>query len=354
MAENDQEKTEQASQKRIEESREKGQVAKSRELSSVAILIACLIYFWFGAPAMVKDLLGMMRKIFSAAGTMTLSVNTIQPFMMGVLYDMFLVVMPVMLVVTLAALISNLLQTGFLASPEALAPKFSKIDPFKGLKRMFSMQSLMELIKNILKMAIIGVAAWLTIRGELANIPQLMYQGVAAIMAYVGKVSFKIIISTCWVLVVLAILDFLYQKWEHAKSIRMTKQEVKEENKQLEGDPFVKARIRRIQRDIARKRMMAAVPKADVVITNPTHIAVAVRYDQENMQAPVVVAKGADNIALKIKEIAKKHGVPVVENKPVARLLFTLTDIDEAIPENMYRVIAEILAYVYRLKNPAL
>lgn len=354
MAENDQEKTEQATQKRIEESREKGQVAKSRELSSVSVLIACLVYFWFGAPVMVKDLMNMMRKIFSAAGTMTVNVNTIQSLMLEVLYDMFLIVMPIMMVVTVAALFSNLLQTGFLASSEALTPKFSKIDPLKGLKRMFSLQSLVELIKNILKMLIIGIAAWLTIRGELANISPLMYQNAAGIMTYVGKVSFKIIVSTCWVLIVLAVMDFLYQKWEHGKSLRMTKQEVKEENKQLEGDPFIKARIRRIQREIARKRMMAAVPKADVVITNPTHLAIAIRYDQANMQAPVVVAKGADHIALKIKEIAKKHGVPIVENKPVARLLFTLTDIDEVIPENMYRVIAEILAYVYRLKNPAL
>jgi len=352
MAENDQEKTEQATQKRLEESREQGQVAKSRELPSVAILLAGLVYFWFGAPAMLQDITKMMKKTFTAAGTTVVSIDTIQSIMMGFFYDIFLITAPVLLIVTLASLLSSLVQTGFLFSSEAIMPKFSKVDPLKGLKRMFSLQSFIELVKNILKMAVIGLVAWLTIKGEMANIAPLMNQDVYAIVTYVGKVSFRIVMSTCWVLVILAVMDFVYQKWEHAKSIRMTKQEVKEENKQLEGDPLVKGRIRRLQREVARKRMMAAVPKADVVITNPTHFAVALKYDQDAMNAPIVVAKGADHVAAKIKEIAKKYKVPIVENKPMARLLFTITDIDEAIPENLYRAVAEILAHVYRLKHP--
>ncbi|MDD5167385.1 MAG: flagellar biosynthesis protein FlhB [Syntrophales bacterium] len=353
MAESDQEKTEQATSKRLDEAREKGQVAKSRELPSVAILLACLIYFWFGSAGMVKDMLKMMKKTFISAGTTAIDINTIQSSMVGMAYELFIILMPIMLTVVIASLLTNLAQTGFLFSAEALAPKLSKIDPLKGFKRIFSLQSFVELVKNLLKMTIIGVVAWLTIGNEVLNIPTLMNQDVYAIMIYVGKVSFKIIISTCWVLVVLAVLDFIYQKWEHAKSLKMTKHEVKEENKQLEGDPFVKGRIRRIQREMARKRMMAAVPKADVVITNPTHYAVAIKYAQDEMNAPVVVAKGADLIAAKIKEIAKKSHVPIVENKAVARLLFTLTEVDEVIPEKLYRAVAEILAYVYRLKNPA-
>ena len=354
MAETDQEKTEQATQKRLEETREKGQVAKSREIPSVAILLAGLVYFWFGAPGIIRNITAMMKKTFSAVGTQVVDINTIQSIMVSFLYDLFVIMAPLLLVVTMASLLSSLLQTGFLFSSEAIMPKFSKIDPMKGFKRMFSLQSVMELVKNILKMITIGLVAWLTIKGEVANISPLMNKDIYSIMAYVGKVSFRIIVSTCWVLVVLALMDFIYQKWEHAKSIRMTKQEIKEENKQLEGDPLIKGRIRRLQREVARKRMMAAVPKADVVITNPTHFAVALRYDQEAMNAPVVVAKGADHIAAKIKEIAKKHHVPIIENKPVARLLFTLTDIDEAIPEKLYRVVAEILAQVYRMKNPEL
>ena len=353
MAETDQEKTEQATSKRQDEAREKGQVAKSRELPSVAILLACLVYFWFGSAGLIKDIMSMMRKTFSSAGTMTVNVDTIQATMVSMLYEGFIILMPIMLVIIGVSLLSNIAQTGFLFSSEALTPKLSKIDPFKGLKRMFSLQSVVELLKNILKMTIVGLVAWLTVKSEVMNIPILIKQDVYAIMVYVGKVSFKIVLSTCWVLIVLALLDFLYQKWEHAKSLRMTKQEVKEENKQLEGDPLIKSRIRRIQREMARKRMMAAVPKADVVITNPTHFAVAIQYNQGAMNAPVVIAKGADHIAMKIKEIAKKHHVPIVENKPVARLLFTLTEVDAPIPEKLYRAVAEILAYVYRLKNDA-
>jgi len=353
MAESDQEKTEQATQKRREEAREKGQVAKSRELPSVAVLVAGLIYFWFGASAMVGDMLKMMRKTFTAAGATNIDTDTIQSLMVGFLYEMFMITAPILAVVTIASILSSLLQTGFLVSSEAIMPKLSKIDPLKGLKRMFSLQSLVELVKNVLKMCIIGLVAWLTIRREMANIAPLIHQDVYAIMAYVGKVSFKIIMSTCWVLVVLAVMDFIYQKWEHARSIRMSKQEIKEENKQLEGDPLIKGRIRRLQREVARKRMMAAVPQADVVITNPTHFAVALKYDPESMTAPVVLAKGADHVAAKIKEIARKHQVPMVENKTVARLLFTLTKVDETIPEKMYRVVAEILAHVYRLRKHA-
>ncbi len=352
MAENDQDKTEEATQKRQDESREQGQVAKSRELPSVAILLAGLVYFWFGAPGVVRDLMKMMKRTFSTAGTTTIDINTIQSIMIGFLYEMFVILAPVMLVVTIASLLSSIAQTGFLFSSEAIMPKLSKVDPLKGLKRMFSLQSAMELLKNILKMSIIGLAAWMTIKGEIMNIPPLVNQDINSILTYVGKVSFKIVMSTCWVLVVLAIMDFIYQKWEHAKSIRMTKQETKEENKQTEGDPLIKGRIRKLQREMARKRMMAAVPKADVVITNPTHFAVALKYDQVAMNAPIVVAKGADHMAAKIKEIAKKHHVPIVENKAVARLLFTMTEVDEAIPENLYRVVAEILAHIYRLKNP--
>jgi flagellar biosynthetic protein FlhB len=354
MAESDQEKTEEATQKRQEESREKGQVAKSRELPSVAILLAGLVYFWFGAQGMVRDIMKMMKQTFSAAGTMTIDINTIQSIMVDFLYELFVITMPILIVVTIASLLSSFVQTGFLFSSEAILPKLSKVDPLKGLKRMFSLQSFMELIKNVLKITIIGLVAWLTIKSEIVNISPLMNRDVYNIMIYVGKVSFKIIMSTCWVLVVLAVMDFVYQRWEHTKSIRMTKQEIKEENKQMEGDPLIKGRIRKLQREIARKRMMAAVPKADVVVTNPTHFAVALKYDQDVMNAPVVVAKGADHVAAKIKEIAKKHHIHIVENKAVARLLFTMTDIDEAIPEKLYRVVAEILAHVYKLKNPEL
>ena len=179
----------------------------------------------------------------------------------------------------------------------------------------------------------------------------LMEQSVWQIMAYIGQVSFKILFATCWVLIVLALMDYLYQHWEHGRSLRMTKQELKDEYKNTEGDPLIKSRIRRLQREMAMRRMMTKVPTADVVITNPTHLAVALKYDQGQMAAPVVVAKGANLIAERIKEIAKENGVTVVENKPLAQVLYRMVDIAEAIPDNLYQAVAEVLAYVYRLKN---
>jgi flagellar biosynthetic protein FlhB len=260
---------------------------------------------------------------------------------------------PLLLTVVITGFLSNYLQIGFIFSPEAVAPKMEKIDPFKGFARLFSLRSLVELVKSVLKMAVIAVIVWFTLKDELRNLIPLMDDSLMGILVYTGKVIFRIMITTCWVLIVLALMDYLYQRWEYEKGLRMSRQEVKDEYKQSEGDPFVKARIRRIQREIARKRMMANVPKADVVVTNPTHLAVAIRYDADKMYAPVVVAKGAGYMAEKIRDIARTHGVPVIENKPVAQLLYKMVDVDGAIPEDLYRAVAEILAYVYGLKERA-
>jgi len=243
------------------------------------------------------------------------------------------------------------MQVGFLFSSEAMAPKWDKIDPLRGFQRLFSMKAFVELLKNTLKIAIVGLVAYLTVRGQVQDLPTLMDKDAWQILAYIGQVSFRIMFTTCWVLVLLAILDYGYQRWEYEKGLRMSRQDIKEEYKHTEGDPLVKARIRRMQREAARKRMMAAVPKATVVITNPTHLAVALAYDQERMIAPTVVAKGAGHIAAKIKEVALAHGVPIVENKPVAQLLYKMVDIDASVPENLYRAVAEILAFVYRLRQ---
>jgi flagellar biosynthetic protein FlhB len=207
------------------------------------------------------------------------------------------------------------------------------------------------LVKSVLKIAIITLVAWLTVRGEIASTLPLMDQEVGDILIYISRVSFKILSMTCWVLVALAVLDYAYQRWEHERNLKMTKQEVRDENKQTEGDPLIKGRIRRLQREAARKRMMAAVPKADVVITNPQHLAVALQYAPEKMAAPVVVAKGADFLAAKIREIAADHHVPVIENKPLAQLLYRMVQVDHAIPEAMYKAVAEILALVYSLRT---
>jgi flagellar biosynthetic protein FlhB len=349
--ENDQEKTEQATSKRRQNAREKGQVTKSRELASVAVLGACLVYFYFDASDLTARLMALMKTSLRKSGQTNISIDTIQPLLTDLVFQTFALLAPFLLVALIAGLMINILQVGILFSAEAITPKYSKIDPVKGFQRLFSVRSLVELVKNILKMSIVGFVAYLTVRGEAQNLLPLVDFGVWDILGYLGRVSFKILYSTCWVLVILAILDYGYQKWEHERSLKMSMKEIKEENKESEGDPLVKGRIKKLQREMARKRMMAAVPKADVVITNPTHFAVAIRYEPETMNAPCVIAKGADFLAEKIKEIARKSGVPVVENRLVAQVLYKVTPVDHAVPENLYKAIAEILAHIYSSKQ---
>jgi flagellar biosynthetic protein FlhB len=219
------------------------------------------------------------------------------------------------------------------------------------LKRLFSLRSLAELVKSIVKILFVAAVAYLMIKQDLDLIPTLTRQSVLDIFVFAARVAFKICFNVCLALVVLAILDFAYQRWEHEKSLKMTKQEVKDENKQTEGDPKVKARIRSIQMETARQRMMAAVPEADVVITNPTHLAVALRFDAARMIAPQVIAKGAGYVAERIKQIAAENDVPLVEDKPLARTLFKIVEVGNTIPADLYKAVAEVLAYVYRLRG---
>ena len=349
--EQDQERNEEATPRRKEEARKKGQVAKSQEVVSVSVLLGCAIFFYFGTGGMVQKLTVVMSKSLRDAGTMAVNQSSIQGIVAGFVYDGFLIVFPFLLLIFIAALAANYFQVGFLFSSESLAPKFSKIDPLKGFQKLASVRSLAELFKNICKLIIISAVTYWTVAAEIDNLIPLMDQSVWGIMVYIGKTSFKIIIRTCWVLIVLAVLDYIYQRWEYNRGLKMSKQEIKDEFKQTEGDPLLKSRIRRLQREMARRRMMAKVPHADVVITNPDHIAVAMKYDQKKMAAPIVVAKGADLVAEKIKEIARKNRVPIVENKPLARLLFKVVAVGGVIPENLYKAVAEVLAYVYNLKN---
>jgi len=293
----------------------------------------------------------MMKAHFIRAGSLTLTIDGIQPFVIDMVLQSFAILAPFLLMVVVAGLAANLLQVGFMISTKSIAPKFSKIDPIKGFERMFSLRSLSELVKSVLKIIIVATVSWLTVRSEIASTLPLMEQDVNSILIYISRVSFNILATTCWVLLALAVLDYAYQKWEFERSIKMTKQEIRDENKQTDGDPLIKGRIRRLQRDTARKRMMAAVAKADVVITNPQHLAVALQYAPEKMNAPVVVAKGADFLAAKIRDMAAKHRVPLIENKPLAHLLYRLVQVEQAIPESLYKAVAEILALVYSMKT---
>jgi flagellar biosynthesis protein FlhB len=350
MAENDN-KTERATPKHMQEARKKGQVAKSREVASALIMVAGLIYFNFGTDRIVSQIMSLMKDSFLGLYRADLTVESIQALTISLLIKVGLVVVPFLLTVMCAAFLANVMQVGILFAPESVQPQWSKVSPLKGLKNLFSLKTVAELLKSMLKIIAIGVIAYITIRNEVTDVIPLMEQNVGEIMTFMGRISFKILLATSWVLVVLALMDYLYQRWEHSRSLKMSKQDIKDEFKNTDGDPLIKARVRRLQREMAMRRMMAKVPTADVVITNPTHLAIALRYDPARMSAPIVVAKGANLIAARIKEIAREHGIVVIENKPLAQVLYKVVDIAEAIPDNLYQAVAEILAYVYGLKR---
>ena len=346
----DQEKTEKATPKKREDARKKGQVAKSQELASVSVLSACLVVFYFGSYDMLEKMLNVMRRLFVESAQFNIDCNSIQHFLIDFASKIFTLLFPLLLAVFLIALLVNYFQVGFVLSTDSIQPKLSKINPISGFQRLFSIRSLVELTKNVFKILVIAFLIYITIKGEVENFIPLSDQSVGEILAYIGRLAFKIVFRTCLLLMILAIFDYLYQRWEFEKNLKMSKQEVKDELKQTEGDPIIKARIKRLQREAARKRMMANVPKADVVITNPTYLAVAIHYDQSKMSAPKVVAKGSGHIAEKIKEIATENKVAIVEDKPLAQILYKMVKVDEVIPTNLYKAVAEVMAFVYSMK----
>jgi flagellar biosynthetic protein FlhB len=254
---------------------------------------------------------------------------------------------PIAITFVIVAIIANVVQGGLVFSSEALAPKLSKLNPFIGIKKFISKNALVELLKSIFKVIVLGYVGYITIKEEFGNIPLLVDMDGWHTMTYMGKTVFKILIRTSWVLIILSVLDYLFKIYEHEENLKMTKEEVKEEMKEAEGDPQIKSRIRSLQMEMARRKMM---PDADVVITSPTTYAVALKYDREKASAPLVVAKGAGLIADKIKSIAKEHNVPIVEDKPLVRTLYRLVDIGKEVPVEHYHAVAEVLAYVFQLR----
>jgi len=345
-----QDKTEPATPKRRQEARRKGQVAKSRELASISVLTIGVLYLFFCAKDLSLVFGNLIRETFLGIPRMINGDEDIIALLVSCTHGYLKMVLPLMLILCVTALLANVLQTGFLWSVEPLAPKASKIDPIQGAQRILSRRSLVELAKALVKIVIVGWAAFSTMKSEFSHLIPLMYQEDVQIFAALGQTSLKVMIRCCWVIALLALLDYMYQKWEYAQKLRMTKQEVKDEFKQTEGDPQVKARIRSIQREMARRRMMEEVPKADVVITNPVRLAVCLRYDPEQMGAPKLVAKGANKLAARIRELAVQHEVPLVENRTVAQNLYKL-DLGAEVPSQFYQAVAEILAYVYSLKD---
>jgi len=347
-----QERTEKATPKRRQQSRKKGQVAQSREIPSVLILMTALGFFYFAGSWMFWNISEFIGGVYQNLDTLRLNtVSDVSAFSVDIIRKLFSILIPFFVPILIAGMLGNIGQVGFEMHSEPLRPKLSKINPISGFKKFVSVRSLVELAKSIMKLLIIGGISYGLIKADLRGFPPLMQQGVGEIFLFIAQVAFKILFFVCLALIILALLDYIYQRWQFEQSIKMTKQEVKDEHKQVEGDPKVKSRIRKAQYEMAAHRMMEAVPEADVVITNPVHLAVALKFEANEMTAPTVIAKGSGHIAERIKEIAREHQVPIVEDKPLAQTLFKIVEIGEFIPVELYRAVAEILAYVYRLRG---
>lgn len=343
------EKTEKPTGKRLNQAKRRGQFAKSRELNSVFILFFGFFVLHLLGRFIFETITDFMIFIYSNFPA-NITVEFLMSLFMQISIVLLKTVFPLMAAILLVAIIINIYQVGLNFNTQPFGFKLSKFNPLSGLKRMVNLQALVELVKAVLKIIIVGYFIWDFLKDEVKFLPQLIYADLWIVLSLVGNMIFDLICQIGLVLFVLAIFDYMYQKWQYIKNLKMSKQEVKDEYKQSEGDPKIKSKIRSKQRQIAMQRMMQEVPKADVIITNPTHFAVALKYEQ-GMVAPIVVAKGQDLVARRIKEIAHEARIVIVENKPLARALYKSTEIGDMIPQELYKSVAEVLAYVYRLKK---
>lgn len=345
------ERTETPSAKRRADFRKKGQVAQSREVQTAAMFTLLLLFWMMFAPFFWGELQEMITAIWRACGEYAITPSSLMQLSYYLGATLALILAPLFLAALVVGFFSTFLQIGWLFTVEPLIPDLNKLDPIKGMARFFSKRSLVEVIKSLLKVGLIGWIAYKTVLAEFDQALLLTEMPVEGTILYLAKTTVLVMAKVAAIMIALAILDYGFVRWEMEEKMKMTKQEQKEEMKETEGDPHIKSKIRSIQQQMARRRMMAAVPTADVVITNPTHFAVALKYDASTMEAPMVLAKGQDLVAEKIREIAREHSIPLVENPPVARLLHSKVEIGQSIPEDLFKAVAEILAYVYSLKR---
>ncbi|WP_438446909.1 flagellar biosynthesis protein FlhB [Gorillibacterium sp. sgz5001074] len=347
------EKTEQATPKKKADARKKGQVAKSQELPGAFILFFCFLAFMMFGGYMKDHLYKMIFGVLNDMLLTELNMNSVRALFSQLLVEMILLLAPIFLVSIVVAVLGNYMQIGFMMSGEALAMKFSKLNPVEGAKRIFSMRAVVDMLKTLLKMTLIGFIVYSSLWGEKDNLLNMANLPLNGMLKIVSGIAVMLGIKIGIALVVLSVFDYMYQKYEYEKSLRMSKQDIKDEYKKSEGDPLIKGKIKEKQRKMALQRMMQDVPKADVVITNPTHYAIAIQYEAGKMEAPRVLAKGTDFVALKIREVAKQNGIVTMENRPLARALYDQVEIGQFIPADLFQAVAEVLAYVYRLKGKA-
>ncbi len=346
-------KTEKATPKKKSDARKKGQVFQSREVSASLVLILMIVSMNAFGSIIYGQLSSFIKKAFTEYLTNKDAIDT------GILAKLFIdgitvlakTSLPLLLIAMLAGLIVGYAQVGILFTLETLKPQGNRINPFSGFKRIFSLRSIVELVKSIIKILIVAGVAYSYLKSKSNEVVALMNADLLDILSFIGSAAFAVALRICFAMILVGFFDYLYQRYDYEKSLKMTKQEIKEEFKQLEGNPEIKAKIKQKQRQMSMKRMMQEIPKADVVITNPTHFAVAIRYEAEKSSAPYVIAKGQDYIALRIKQLAAENKVQIVENKPLARTLYSTVDIGQPIPPELYQAVAEILAFVYNLKN---
>jgi flagellar biosynthetic protein FlhB len=347
----DSQRTEEPTPKKLEEARKKGQVAISREVNNwVMLLIGTILIAALATPVFRKLIVVMQTYLEQAhampgaPGGMSIVLGGTFKVVMGIVLLPFIVLM-------LAAFLSPFIQVGPLFAPEVIKPDISKISPVKGFARLFSMRSLMEFFKGILKITLIGFVGFVILYPYYGQVEHMIDLPLSLLMAELKILIVRLMIGVLVSLFVIAVIDLAYQRFEHYKKMRMTRQELKDEYKQTEGDPHVKARLRQLRNERARKRIMQAVPQADVVITNPTHFSVALKYDPDTMDAPVCIAKGVDELALRIREVARQHEIVIYENPPLARTLYDVVDIDEMIPTEHYKAVAEVISFVFKSKG---
>ena len=348
------EKTEKATPKKRQDQRKEGNVLQSKEIVTAASVLGIFAAVRLLAGFMLKNVLGFSTKMFSAVGTMQVTQDSVMSIWVDVITLVVIVVGPVLAVAMLLGIIPTVAQTRGLFTMKALQPKFSRLNPLEGIKKLFSAQAVVGILKGLIEVIVITYIVYNEISDRMPKIVALMDVGVMQGLAYAAASIFDLVMLICIVLVFVAAADFLFQWWQFEKKLKMSKQEVKEEFKQMEGDPQIKSKIKQRQQQMAQARMMQEVPTADVVVRNPTHYAVALRYDQDKNRAPQVVAKGKDFLAQRIVEIAEKNDVSTIENPPLARALYAQVDLGREIPFELYDAVAEVLTVVYREKNKTL
>ncbi|WP_026485904.1 flagellar biosynthesis protein FlhB [Caldanaerobius polysaccharolyticus] len=348
------EKTEKATPKKRQDLKKKGYVFQSRDLTAAAIILVSILAFNALFPFIAVTMESFIKDLFTSYvlnHSDLYTVANLQKFFVFILTTAAKIVVPIALLTAATGLLLNYGQVGFIFTGEALGFKLERLNPLEGLRRIFSTKGVVELIKSLVKVALIGFVLYTTVKSQIDMLPQLLDMSIEEINNYLVKAVVEIGLKAGMLILGISVLDYLYQWWDFERGIMMTKQEVKDEIKEMEGNPHVKSRIRERQRKSALRRMMSQVPEADVVITNPTHYAVALKYDIKIAAAPVVVAKGVDFLAQRIKEEAKKNGVPIMENKELARNLYHMVDIGQMIPEELYYAVAEVLAFVYSINR---